>query len=488
MNILAEINRRTSIKTKSLIYVSLLIVIIYFSVSIIVISSAQRNLRFQQKQFDKKVAEKLEISASDALISDDFGGLMEQIRQLKRAGQIKSVNIIDTRGIIIASDRLDNIGGINRSMLDRLHNSKEKITALNNATLFMPVQIDGAMLGALEMTFDLLSENASIRKNYKRTVLKLIYLSLIIFSAAIGGAYIVSMAITRPIANLLRDIRRFGEDTLHGRFHIFNPQDRDETFQLRKAFQDLVESLKSYLSEIERVSDEKEKLTCMAAIGEISAQIAHELRNSLYAIRGAITGIEHTSEMSEVKEYIEIMKDEVIDMTIMADDFLRFSKVPLPKLLLCNVDSVVKKVLELLEPDLEESGVRVMKEGDCDIPGIMIDPTLMKQVFMNIFINSIQAMEEGGLIMLRYQAHDKWLDIHIKDTGPGIPEEVSSRIFQPFFTTKMDGSGIGLAMVYKITIAHHGEIQLINEDRGAHFMLRFPLAEHESSDTLLRSL
>ena len=399
MNILAEINRRTSIKTKSLIYVFLLIVIIYFSVSIIVISSAQRDLRFQQKQFDKKVAEKLEISASDALISDDFGGLMEQIRQLKRAAQIKSVNIIDTRGIIIASDRLDNIGGINRSMLDRLH--KEKITALNNATLFMPVQIDGDILGALEMTFDLLSENASIRKNFKRTVLKLIYLSLIIFSAAIGGAYIVSMAITRPIANLLRDIRRFGEDTLHGRFHIFNPQDRDETFQLRKAFQDLVESLKSYLSEIERVSDEKEKLTCMAAIGEISAQIAHELRNSLYAIRGAITGIEHTSEMSEVKEYIEIMKDEVIDMTIMADDFLRFSKVPLPKLLLCNVDSVVKKVLELLEPDLEESGVRVMKEGDSDIPGIMIDPTLMKQVFMNIFINSIQAMEEGGLIIDR---------------------------------------------------------------------------------------
>ncbi|GBD98920.1 sensor protein ZraS [bacterium BMS3Abin07] len=481
MKILSELNRRTSIKTKSLLYVVLLIIIIYISVSIIVLSSAQNDLSIQQKQFHDKVAKDLAINAADTLVSENYGALMEKIRQLKQGGQIKNAEIIDVRGIIIASDKLNNLGKMDKDMLMKFTDSIETKYEVDDSTLLLPVEINGDILGAIRVTFDLKSENATIRKNLERTILRLISLFVIIFGAAVGGSYVVSLLITRPITILLRDIRHFGEDVLRGRSYIFNPQDRDETYQLRKAFQDLLENLKAYLEEIERVSDEKEKLTCMAAIGEMSAQIAHELRNSLYAIRGAITGIEHTREMSGVREYTEIMKDEIIDMTVMADDFLRFSKVPAPELLLYNVDDVIQKVLELLEPDLDDSGVKTVKNGELNLPVIMIDPTLMKQVFMNLFINSIQAMEGGGLIFYEYQVHDNWLDIHIQDTGPGIAEEVASRVFQPFFTTKMDGSGLGLATAYKIMLAHHGEIKILKQDKGAHFLLRFPLPEPESS-------
>jgi len=160
---------------------------------------------------------------------------------------------------------------------------------------------------------------------------------------------------------------------------------------------------------------------------------------------------------------------------MMADNFLRFARLPAPSPVLCNIVDVLDKVTELLEPDLEESGVYVEYERDIRLPSVMVDPALMKQVFMNLFINAIQAMKEGGKIDVRFRVSDRWLEIHVRDNGPGVAEEIASRIFQPFFTTKSDGSGLGLATVYKIVLAHHGEIKLLKSEKGAYFLIKLPL-------------
>ena len=110
MRILKKLHRNTSIKSKGVLYVMLLIAIIYTSVSILVLSSARRNLIVQLKQFHLSIAEKLAVNSSDSIISGDYGFLMEQIRQLISSGQIKGVRVIDRRGIIIASDHLGRQG------------------------------------------------------------------------------------------------------------------------------------------------------------------------------------------------------------------------------------------------------------------------------------------------------------------------------------------------------------------------------------------
>lgn len=480
MRILKELNRRTSIKTKGALYVMLLIVVIYISVSIIVLSSSRKNLLMQRKQFHLSIAEKLAINASDAIISEDYGFLMEQIRQLKSSGQIKNARIIDKRGIVVASDKVSNIGKFDKNLSGMLNRTGQAYNTEgddhSDCRITLPIEIDGDILGALSLTFDTEAEDRVFDKDFKKTMLQLFYLSLVIFAVGIGGSYVVSLLMTRPITNLSKEIEEFEKEISYSdRGAISNSLYKDETEQLRQVFYHMLETLRRYLSEFRRVSEEKERLTCMAAIGEMSAQIAHELRNSLYAIRGAISGIEKSKEDSEVQEYIEIIKDEAVEMSMMADNFLRFARLPAPSPVLCNIVDVLDKVTELLEPDLEESGVYVEYERDIRLPSVMVDPALMKQVFMNLFINAIQAMKEGGKIDVRFRVSDRWLEIHVRDNGPGVAEEIASRIFQPFFTTKSDGSGLGLATVYKIVLAHHGEIKLLKSEKGAYFLIKLPL-------------
>ncbi len=489
MRFFRELNRRTSIKTKGILYVMLLIVVIYISVSIIVLSSARKNLLLQRKQFHLSVAEKLALTASDAIVSNDYGFLMEQIRQLKSSGQIKSAKIIDARGIVIASDRINEIGSFEERLLQRLNSDASMEDSLqetrSSCCVFLPIKIDGDTLGALELTFDIVSENKAFERDFKKTIVQLFYLSLVIFAVGIGGSYVVSLLITRPISTLSREIEEFEKeistaDDSNGEGTVY----KDETVQLRHAFYHMLDTLRRYLSDFRRVSEEKEKLTCMAAIGEMSAQIAHEIRNSLYAIRGAISGIEHSKNLSEIHEYIEIIKDEAVEMSMMADNFLRFARLPVPSLAPCNIVSVLDRVAELLEPDLEELSVTLRYKTEQGLPLVMGDPALLKQVFMNLFINAIQSVKDGGWITVDYTVTDRWLELHVKDSGPGVADEIASKIFQPFFTTKSDGSGLGLATVYKIILAHHGEIKLRKSERGAYFYIKLPIYRGEGKDEI----
>lgn len=190
MRILKELNRRTSIKTKGALYVMLLIVVIYISVSIIVLSSSRKNLLMQRKQFHLSIAEKLAINASDAIISEDYGFLMEQIRQLKSSGQIKNARIIDKRGIVVASDKVSNIGKFDKNLSGMLNRTGQAYNTEgddhSDCRITLPIEIDGDILGALSLTFDTEAEDRVFDKDFKKTMLQLFYLSLVIFAVGIG--------------------------------------------------------------------------------------------------------------------------------------------------------------------------------------------------------------------------------------------------------------------------------------------------------------
>jgi len=481
MRSLRDLNKRTSIKSKGVLYVMLLIGAIYISVSMVILSSSRRNLNIQRQQFHRNLAEKLAINTADSIISEDYGFLMEQIRQLKSSGQIRGIRVIDRQGIVIASDSLENIGNLDNAMLRKLSDAVNGETKDEGSEgqIFLPVEIKGDTLGGLMIDFDLGAEDASLNKEFRKTIIQLVYLSLIIFAAGIGGSFVVSMILTRPITSLSKEIRAFEKEIGLGHIKLYDLSVRDETVQLRYAFYNMIENLRRYLSEFKRMSEEKEMLTCMATVGEMAAQIAHELRNSLHSIRGAISGIERSDDMSEMREYIAIIKDETREMTVMADEFFRFAKMPSPSPVYCNISSIIDRVTDLLEPDLEESGIEVIKK-DAGVPMVMGDPTLLKQVFVNLFMNAIQAMKKGGTITVQYTTSDGWLEVYIKDSGPGVPEEIARKIFQPFFTTRAEGTGLGLATVYKIILAHHGDVRLLPSERGAHFLIRLPLGDRRT--------
>lgn len=469
--------RRTSIKTKGVVYVIGLIVVIFLTVSILVMSTVRRNLKWQLGQFHQSIARKLSQTASDVLLSRDYGYLMEQIRQLRAAGEIAQVKIIDQRHIIVASDEITDIGSRDDKLMQFLQRPPAS-SSLQGGDILMPIKIEGVTLGALRVGFDRAAESRRIDEELRRTIRRILYLALVIFVLGIGGAFIISRALTRPIIELLQEIDQFDQEIYPEDASRKRASCKDETLQLRDAFSRMMTNLRVYLQRNKKIAKEQEKLTCMAAIGQMSAQIAHETRNSLYAIRGAVSGLEKVDSLTEGQEYVEVIKEEIQEMKRMSDDFLQFARTPEPELIPCQVDDVVQRVAELLEPDLEEAGIRLERTGK-DVPRVLADPTLLKRAFMNLFLNAIQAMEDGGTIMVEYRLAGNSVEIRIQDEGPGIPEDVNLKVFQPFFSTKINGSGLGLPTVYKLMAAQHGEVDLEESETGARFMIQLPVA-HKS--------
>ncbi|MEJ2696632.1 MAG: ATP-binding protein [Candidatus Sulfobium sp.] len=481
MRIFRELNERTSIKVKGILYMMLMLMVIYFSVSLIVLSTAHKNLDLHLRQFHTSIAQKLAVSASDSIIAKDYGSLMEQVRQLRQSSQVQGVKAVDMRGIVVLSDDLSEIGKREPQMLQRLRDvtiAGNDARDVSDTEVFMPVDVEGDVLGALQVKFNDSGKTGPSRE-FRKTEIQLAYLSLLIFAAGIWGSFMVSSILTKPVTKLVREIESFEKEITLGGGNLYDPVVRDESVQLKQAFRHMIEHLKEYLQEFRRMSEEREKISCMAMVGQMSAQIAHEMRNSLYAIRGAASEIKRINHQSEIEEYADIIKDESLEMTIMADEFLRFSRMPSPSPRPCRITDIVDRVVELLDTDLDEAGVRVVRLEPHEVPQIIGDPALLKQAFMNLFINAIQAMEEGGKITVDYKVSGERVEVHVMDTGPGIPEEVASRMFQPFFTTKTEGSGLGLATVYKIIFTHHGEIKLLGSDGGAHFQIMLPLAGSE---------
>ncbi len=480
MNLFRYFHRRTSIKTKGVIYVVILILLIFLTVSALVMSTVRNNLIEQLDQFHWSIARKLAQTASDVLLSRDYGFLMEQIRQLKSAEEVSRVTIVDTRNIIVASDQVAEIGArdreLNRVLQARTGNRPGYVKS--GPDILMPIEIGGDLLGALRVGFDWQAENRRIDRELGRTIRQILYLALLIFALGIGGAFIISRVLTRPIIELSRKIEQFDREIYPQNEFRKDSDCRDESLQLQDAFGRMMTNLRTYLEQNRKISEERERLTCMAAIGQMSAQIAHEMRNSLYAIRGAVAGLEKADGLDERGDYLDVMKEEIREMTRMSDDFLQFARTPQPELVPCRVDTVVQRVIELLEPDLEEANISVIRQGR-EVPPVMADATLLKRAFMNLFLNAIQAMEDGGTITVEYQRQEKYVAVSIQDDGPGVPEEINLKVFQPFFSTKLNGTGLGLPTVYKLVVSQHGDVDLEDSEIGARFTIQLPIAQQD---------
>jgi len=477
MPLFRRFHRQTSIKTKGVIYVVILILFIFLTVSGLVMSTVKDNLSEQLDQFHWSIARKLARTASDVLLSKDYGFLMEQIRQLKFAEEVSRVQIIDKRQVIVASDQINEIGAKNIALSTLLTTRRDTLSvkARSGEDIMMPITIGGDTLGALRVGFDWEAEGRHIERELAQTGEQILYLALLIFALGIGGAFIISRVLTLPIVELSKKIEQFDQEIYPQNGRHNGIECRDESLQVRDAFNRMMANLRAYLEKNKKISEEREKLTCMAAIGQMSAQIAHEMRNSLYALRGAVSGLEKSASPKEQSDYLDVMKEEIQEMTRMSDDFLQFARTPQPELVPCHIETVVQRVIELLEPDLEESNITVSKSGE-GIPEVLADPTLLKRAFMNLFLNAIQAMEKGGQITVEYSHCENSVTTALQDSGPGIPEEINLKVFQPFFTTKPNGTGLGLPMVYKLVVAQHGDVDLEDSENGARFIIQLPVA------------
>ncbi len=220
----------------------------------------------------------------------------------------------------------------------------------------------------------------------------------------------------------------------------------------------------------------------MSSIGEMVAGISHEIRNPLGIIQSSAELLKKKVNTVDAANGIpDIIVEEAGRLNNIITDFLNFAKPQQPTLSACRVDEVIDKNLAFLATQIEENGYHVQKDYGTNLPAIMADADMLYQAFLNILINAMQAMPAGGVIQVKIALENEALQIFFADEGDGIPEDLMGKIWDPFFTTKEQGTGLGLGIVKNIVQAHDGEIKLENRSsRGSRIIVSLPVQQEVS--------
>ncbi len=231
------------------------------------------------------------------------------------------------------------------------------------------------------------------------------------------------------------------------------------------------------LGEVHRLQDEIRRQEKLAAIGGLAAGVAHEIRNPLSSIKGLATFFgEQFEDGSEAKAAAGVMVNEVDRLNRVITELLDFSKPTDLKRQPTELAPLLNHSLQLIQQDAINRDIAVKVDIDEDICPVFVDPDRLTQCLLNLYVNAIQAMPDGGTLSLRCMADaHRHVRIRIADTGHGIAPDDLSSIFNPYFTTKGRGTGLGLAIVYKIVEAHQARIKVESvPGRGSTFTLQMP--------------
>lgn len=199
----------------------------------------------------------------------------------------------------------------------------------------------------------------------------------------------------------------------------------------------------------------------LSAIGEMTAGVSHEIRNPLGIIKSSAQLLKKKMALLDPSSSIpDIIVEESARLNLIITDFLNFAKTKVPDLRPCCINEVIEKNLVFLESQIQEADVLIIKEYQENMPDIQADTAMLYQAFLNILLNSFQAMKENGSIAISTWSEPGRVHISFTDNGAGISEEVLKKIWTPFFTTKDTGTGLGLGIVKNIIEAHKGQVHI----------------------------
>jgi PAS domain S-box-containing protein len=229
--------------------------------------------------------------------------------------------------------------------------------------------------------------------------------------------------------------------------------------------------------DITELKNLREKLNMserMAALGEVAARVAHEIRNPLVSVGGFARRLEKKLD-SNLKEYATIISNEVSRLENILNDILSFVKEGRLIKEPVNINELAEEIMTLIKPDMEDKGIALVKELSASRT-VQADPNGIKESVVNLLTNAIQAIGSNGTITLRTFENGDFSVIEIKDTGKGMSEEILQYIFDPFFTTKVSGTGLGLTITHKIIERHKGKIEVESRpDAGSTLRIFLPL-------------
>jgi nitrogen fixation/metabolism regulation signal transduction histidine kinase len=325
-----------------------------------------------------------------------------------------------------------------------------------------------------------LSRSTSLSEYVSNIRLQVIFLfAAMIIVAALASAVaarLIAGRISQPIRELAFATERIAAGDLSHRVDV---EARDEIALLVGSFNEMTRELeenKQHLIRAERI----------AAWRDVARRIAHEIKNPLTPIEIAIYRLkkrlgEEAGDREFIEECLDSMLKEVKTLKTIAQDFSSFAKMPEPRLQPVDIVDALESVAGIYSPQFEQ--VEFVTDFRSGLPAVKADPVQIRSVLGNLIKNACEAMPEGGRLTLRaLRRGENTVRLETADTGPGIPDEVADRIFHPYFTTKESGTGIGLALAYRIVEDHGGRIGFETGPEGTVFVVDLPSWAEEDSE------
>jgi signal transduction histidine kinase len=229
---------------------------------------------------------------------------------------------------------------------------------------------------------------------------------------------------------------------------------------------------------VRRIESEIELSHRLAAIGRLASGVGHEVKNPINAIVVHLELLRQKLQQADpaTRRHMDVIGSEIhrLDRVVqMLVDFTRPVELRLTDL---DVRKLVDDVTQLASPDAARQGVKIERQLPAESLLARADSDLLKQALLNVVLNGVQAMPQGGTLSIRASKEDDEIMVEVRDQGSGIPAEIRDKIYDLYFTTKKTGTGIGLAMTYKVMQLHHGSVDFESADgRGTSFRLRLPL-------------
>jgi signal transduction histidine kinase len=315
----------------------------------------------------------------------------------------------------------------------------------------------------------LLYPQANIEAAQWRALRKMAWLGAAGLLLAALLARLVAEWISRPVRRLAAAAARFAAGGLNEPLEPELESAHDEIGRLSAAFRAMVESLRR--SQAELVKHER-----LAATGKLAATVAHEIRNPLTSLRMTVGMLSQRGGDAATDEAYQVVLGEINRLALTVEELLTFARPHPAQRAPTDLNQLAAATVEFLRRQLQHARVEARLEPDPRLPAWPLDPNKVRQLLYNLILNAMQAMVRDGTVTIRTRwdegARRAWLEV--SDTGPGIPDEVRERLFDPFVSTKPGGGGLGLAIAKQVVEEHGGRISFETSPTGTTFRAEFP--------------
>jgi signal transduction histidine kinase len=490
---------RSSIKLKLVLVVVAILAVTVGVAPWGAIRMQERQLMQDSEEHLRSLQGLLRVLVADAMLIGDREQIQKLIEEVASHQDIKQVRIFDTDGIVHFSSHPEERGSqlsyeeMHRyvGMADPVTMSREKGAVVhtvlqpmfNRPACFRCHPPERKVLGILQLSLSLdqMSQQVS---SLERSALVATLITLMVI--IIGVWLALTLLIDQPLQRLVDVMVRVAHGDLSVRAAVSN---RDELGQLAGHFNDMISKLHTAQGELERYHQEQmARADRLATLGQMAAAIAHEIRNPLTGISGALSVLSRDFPSEDPRREIVRQTRLLIDrLNKTVEDILHYSRPSLPQFQTVQLDDIIERSLSLVGGEAAKAGIRVVKEVDPtvrsgdDAPTVDADPHQIQQVLMNLILNAIQASTAGGQVRIRTRLtenHGEQMQayIDIEDDGKGMTVEETGQAFHPFFSTKAHGTGLGLPIAKQIIEYHQGRITLHSvPGRGTRVEVRLPV-------------